>query len=326
MAFIHRRRPWQIRGLKETAQADFEAWSQIDRRTMLQSLVAGGAAVAMDAVVGLGASAMVAQDKKGEAGSEYFPAKRNESFKLDRPITDELAAARYNNFYEFSESKRVAPLVKLWDISGWKLEVSGLVEKPTTFDMDDLARKFPYEERLYRFRCVETWAMAVPWTGFALRKLLEYVEPQASANFVKFVSFDHKKAKGTRRGRPGEPWPYTEAVTIDEARNDLAFIVTGIYGHALPKQHGAPVRVALPWKYGFKGAKSIVRIELVAARPATFWPILVPSEYDFIANVDPTVPHPRWSQATEWDIGTKVRRPTLPFNGYGELVASLYYR
>jgi sulfoxide reductase catalytic subunit YedY len=267
------------------------------------------------------------QEKRKESkeeGSQYFPAKRNEAFKLDRPLTTEQAAARYNNFYEFSEGKRVAPLVKNWDISGWKVEVTGLVDKPATFDMDELGKMFSYEERLYRFRCVETWAMAVPWTGFPLRLLLNHVKPQSSAQFVKFVSFDHKKAKGTRAGRRGEPWPYTEGLTVAEAANDLAFVVTGIYGHPLPKQHGAPIRMALPWKYGFKGGKSLVRIELVATRPPTFWNSINASEYDFIANVDPRVPHPRWSQAMEWDVGTKERRPTLPFNGYGDFVGSMY--
>jgi sulfoxide reductase catalytic subunit YedY len=325
MASVHRRRRWQLPGLQETPQSDFEAWSRIDRRAMLQAALAGGAAMATNGLMGIDALAGAVQKKK-EQTFEHFPAKRNEKYKLDRPLTDEVAASRYNNFYEFTETKRVAGLVKDWDISGWKLEVTGLVDNPTTFDMAELAKAFPYEERLYRFRCVETWAMAVPWTGFEVKKILDYVKPRAGANFVKFVSFDHKKARGTRRGKSYEPWPYTEAVTLAEAQNELAFIATGIYGHPLPKQHGAPVRVVLPWKYGFKGAKSIVRIELVSTMPATFWPTIIPAEYDFLANVNPLMPHPRWSQATEWDIGTKARRPTLPFNGYGDLVAGLYSR
>ena len=325
MAFIRRRRPWQSADLRETPEAQFNEWSQLSRRGMLQALLAGGAAaIGVRLVGGADALAFVQSKKKKEAGSEFFPAKRNEEFKLDRPLTDEMAAARYNNFYEFSKEKRVAGLVKDWDIGGWKLEVSGLVEKPTTFDMDELGKQFPYEERLYRHRCVETWAMAVPWTGFPIKKLLDHVRPRASAKFVKFVSFDHTKVKGTRRGTKTEPFPYTEGLTIAEAANDVAMIVTGIYGHPLPKQHGAPVRMVVPWKYGFKSAKSLVKIELVATRPVTFWPAAIPAEYDFLANVDPTTPHPRWSQATEWDIGTKARRPTLPFNGYGEWVASLY--
>ena len=325
MASIHRRRPWQSRDLEETSEARFEEWSRLSRRGMLHSMLVGGAAIGLGLSGRVETAVAFAQDKKKkEAGSENFPAKRNEQFKMDRPLTDELAAARYNNFYEFSKEKRVGGLVKDWDISGWKLEIPGLVENPATFDMDELAKKFPYEERLYRHRCVEAWAMAVPWTGFALKKLLDYVKPKSSAKFVKFVSFDHKKAKGARRSTPGEPFPYTEGLTIAEAANDLTMIVTGIYGHSLPKQHGAPVRMVVPWKYGFKSAKSLVKIELLATRPATFWPAIIPAEYDFTANVDPTTPHPRWSQATEWDIGTKVRKPTLQYNGYGEWVASLY--
>jgi sulfoxide reductase catalytic subunit YedY len=292
---------------------------------MLQAMLAGGAAaIGAGLAGGTAARALAQSKKKSESNSPYFPAKRNEEFKLDRPLTDEMAAARYNNFYEFSTGKRIAALVKDWDTSGWKLEVTGLVEKTATFDMDELAKQFPYEERLYRHRCVETWAMAVPWTGFPIRKLLEHVKPLAAAKFVKFVSFDHSKVRGTRRGTKSEPFPYTEGLTIAEAANDLAMIVTGIYGKPLRKEHGAPVRMVVPWKYGFKSAKSLVKIELVAARPITFWPAIIPTEYDFIANVDPSVHHPRWSQATEWDIGTKKRVPTLPFNGYGEWVASLY--
>ena len=291
---------------------------------MLQAMLAGGAAIGAGLVGAADAVAFAQSKKKIEAGLEFFPAKRNEEFKLDRPLTDEMAAARYNNFYEFSTGKRVSGLGKAWDIGDWKLEVSGLVEKPATFDMNELGKQFPYEERLYRHRCVETWYMAVPWTGFPIKTLLNHVKPLAAAKFVKFVSFDHKKVKGTRPGTKSEPFPYTEGLTIAEAANDLAMIVTGIYGKPLPKQHGAPVRMVVPWKYGFKSAKSLVKIELVASRPVTFWPAIIPSGYDFLTNVDPTTPHPRWSQATEWDIGTKARRPTLPYNGYGEWVASLY--
>jgi sulfoxide reductase catalytic subunit YedY len=325
MAIIHRRRPWQSSELKETPEHRFNEWSQLSRRGMLQAMLAGGAAaVGTGLADGADALAFAQSKKKKETGSPYFPARRNEEFKLDRPLTDEQAAARYNNFYEFSTGKRIAALVKDWDINGWKLEVTGLVEKPATCDMDELGKQFPNEYRLYRHRCVEAWAMAVPWTGFPIKKLLNHVKPLAAAKFVKFVSFDHYKAKGSRRNTKSEPFPYTEGLTIAEAANDVAMIVTGIYGKPLPKQHGAPVRMVVPWKYGFKSAKSLVKIELVATRPVTFWPAAIPTEYDFLANVDPTTPHPRWSQTTEWDIGTKKRVPTLPYNGYGEWVAGLY--
>jgi sulfoxide reductase catalytic subunit YedY len=327
MPIIHRRPSWQLPGLRETPPDVLEQWTKVNRRGLLRSLVAGGAAAALglSGEAAHAAAALFQDKKKADSGSPFFPAERNAEFRVDeRPLTDELAASRFNNFYEFSTGKRVASLVKDWDISGWKLDVAGLVNEPTTFDMDELGKAFAYEERLYRFRCVETWAMTVPWTGFPLKKLMDRVKPQAGAKFVKFVSFDHKKAKGTRRATASEPWPYVEALTIEEASNDLAMIVTGIYGHPLPKQHGAPVRLIVPWKYGFKSGKSLARIEFVSSRPATFWPTIIPAEYDFLANVNPAKPHPRWSQATEWDVGTKARRQTLPFNGYGDLVASLY--
>ncbi len=326
MASIHRRQPWQSRDLNETPEDRFIAWSQLNRRDAMRVLAAQGLVAA--GLAGLPselAAGIQADPKNGkEPGSEFFPAKRNEQFKLGRPITDEKAAAAYNNFYEFSTGKRVAALVKDWQIGDWKLEVAGMVEKPATFSMDDLGRKFPYEERLYRHRCVETWSMAVPWAGFPLHKLMEQVKPLASARFVKFVSFDHTKVKSARRGTRAEPFPYTEGMTISEAANELTMIVTGIYGKPLPKQHGAPVRLVIPWKYGFKSAKSLVRIEFLATRPPTFWNSYAPQEYSFEANVDPTISHPRWPQTMEWDIGNKARRPTLPFNGYGEWVASLY--
>jgi sulfoxide reductase catalytic subunit YedY len=330
MPFIHRRPSWLIRGIKETSESAFDEWYRCDRRQWLRTIaglgLGAGLAACDEPALGSISNRQSRKKKDASSGSDskYFPAKRNEAFALDRPITDEGAAARYNNFYEFSEGKRIYPLVKHWDISDWHLEVTGLVDNPVKFDMDELAQSFPYEERLYRFRCVETWAMAVPWTGFPLKALLDYVQPQSSARFVKFVSFDHKKAKGTRAGRRGEPWPYVEALTIPEASNDLAFVVTGIYGHELPKQHGAPIRMAIPWKYGFKGGKSLVRIELIDHIPATFWPTINSNEYDFLANVDPRIPHPRWSQASEWDVGTRRRSPTLIYNGYANLVASLY--
>ncbi len=327
MPFFRRRKPWEQPGLQETPEPRVNEWAALSRRGWM-ALAAGGIAAAGGAAVWwrFGPEEAAAEEKSNKTAprSAFFPAKRNEEFELDRPLTDEAAAARYNNFYEFSTGKRVTPYVKEWDPSDWKIEVAGLVERPATFTMDELGRRFPYEERLYRHRCVETWAMAVPWTGFPLRKLIEHVKPLASAKFVKFVSLDHTKVKGARRTSKSEPFPYTEGLSIAEAANELTLLATGIFGHALPKQHGTPVRLVVPWKYGFKGAKSLVRIEFVERRPATFWTTLGPEEYDFVANVNPKVPHPRWSQATEWDVGTRERRPTLPFNGYGELVAKLY--
>jgi sulfoxide reductase catalytic subunit YedY len=186
-----------------------------------------------------------------------------------------------------------------------------------------VVRAFPLEERLYRHRCVEAWAMAVPWTGFPLAALLKQAEPQPGARYVRFESFD-RPAETSRQSGRSDPWPYTEGLTLAEATNELAFIATGMYGHALLKQHGAPVRLVVPWKYGFKSAKSIVRIELTAEKPATFWNTVSPHEYGFEANVDPAVPHPRWSQAAERMLGTREVRETQRFNGYGEWVGNLY--
>ncbi|HBI43268.1 MAG TPA: protein-methionine-sulfoxide reductase catalytic subunit MsrP [Planctomycetales bacterium] len=258
--------------------------------------------------------------------TDLFPAVGNPSFlDLDRPLSAEASAARYCNFYEFSTTKQVWRWIAPFHPVPWTLEVSGLVAKPRTFDLDDLLHTFAsdLEERAYRHRCVEAWAMAVPWTGFPLSALLRRVEPLPSARFVRFTTFD-RPSEASRQANRSEPWPYTEGLTLAEAGNELAFLAVGMYGHPLLKQHGAPVRLVVPWKYGFKSAKSLARIELTASRPATFWNTLGPNEYDFTANVNPAVPHPRWSQASERMLGTDERRPTQPYNGYGEWVARLY--
>jgi methionine sulfoxide reductase catalytic subunit len=263
---------------------------------------------------------------KDGAPNDLFPVGRNPSFlETDRPLTGEASAARYCNFYEFSTTKQVWRWIAPFHPVPWTLEVSGLVAKPRTFDLDDLSHTFAsvMEERAYRHRCVEAWAMAVPWTGFPLSALLSRVEPLPGARFVRFTTFDRPTEAGRQADR-SEPWPYTEGLTLAEASNELAFLAVGMYGHPLLKQHGAPVRLVVPWKYGFKSAKSLVRIELVASRPATFWNTLAPHEYDFTANVNPAIPHPRWSQASERMLGADERRPTQLYNGYGEWVAKLY--
>jgi len=258
----------------------------------------------------------------GTAG-DLYPARRNERFAIDRELTAETAAARYCNFYEFSGFKFVWRLVDSFRPLPWTLEVTGLVGKPRTYDLDDLIRTFPLEERVYRHRCVERWAMAIPWTGVPLAALLRQAEPLPDAKFVRFTSFDRPKEASQQSDR-SMPWPYTEGLTLAEATNELTFLATGMYGHPLLKQHGAPIRLVVPWKYGFKSAKSIVRIELTDRQPATFWNTLVPHEYDFSANVDPAAPHPRWSQEQDYMLGTGEVRPTQPYNGYGPWVASLY--
>ena len=255
--------------------------------------------------------------------ADLYPAKRNEKFTLDRPITDEKINAHYNNFYEFNSSKEVADQAQKLPIRPWTVKIDGLVEKPIEIGVDDLIRKLTVEERTYRHRCVETWSMAIAWTGFPLRKLVDMAKPLGSAKYLKMETFlDPKVAPGQRQS--WYPWPYVEGLSMAEATNDLAFIATGAYGHPMAKQHGAPLRLAVPWKYGFKSVKSIVRFSFVEQRPKGMWEALQAAEYGFWANVNPEVPHPRWSQATEEVIGTGERKPTLLFNGYGEFVANIY--
>jgi sulfoxide reductase catalytic subunit YedY len=254
-----------------------------------------------------------------------YPAPRNARFALDRPLTDEHAAASYTNFYEFrNEKELVASRAAELTLRPWSIEVTGLVDGPFRIDVDDLLRKLPSEERLYRHRCVEAWAMAVPWTGIPMRAVVDRCRPRSAARFVRFVSFHRPDEAIGQRTDLWYPWPYYEGLSLAEATNELTLLATGIYGKPLPPQHGAPVRVVVPWKYGYKSIKSIERIEFVDAQPKTFWSDMEPTEYDFRSNVDPTVPHPRWSQATERMLGTNERRPTLPYNGYGEWVAALY--
>jgi len=258
------------------------------------------------------------------ATASLYPAKRNEHFTLDRPLTDEAVAAHYNNFYEFSPNKQqVSRLVNPFQTRPWQVEVRGLVKKPQTFDIDDLVRRMPVEERLYRHRCVEAWSMAVPWTGFPIKAFVNLAEPLGSAKYMRMVTFNNPdQAMGMNDDT--YPWPYFEGLTMAEATSDLALFVTGVYGHELTKQHGAPIRLVTPWKYGYKSIKSIVLVEFTDRQPPTFWSTLVPHEYEFWANVNPAVPHPRWSQESERLIGTSERRQTLPYNGYGEFVADLY--
>ena len=258
-----------------------------------------------------------------KASHDLYPAKRNPAFEYGRDETPQQAAAIYTNFYEFSTSKQTYLYVEDFKPTPWEVTVDGLCAKPTTFDLDDLHTKFELEERAYRHRCVETWAMCVPWTGFPLAKLIEMVEPTAEAKFVKFETFDRPTEAPTMADK-SFPWPYIEGLTIAEATNELAFLATGIYAEPLPKQHGAPVRLVLPWKYGFKSIKSVVRITLTGKQPSTFWNTVNAREYAFEANVEPEVSHPRWSQSSEWMLGTRERHPTVKFNGYGDYVAKLY--
>jgi len=246
------------------------------------------------------------------------------SDELGDALTSFEAVTNYNNYYEFTTNKeRVASLAADFRVRPWTIEVGGLVHKPTTFAIDDLLADFPQEERIYRLRCVEAWSMVIPWMGFELGRLLERVEPMGSAAYVGFTTLlDPEQMPG--QGNPLYPWPYTEGLRLDEAMHSLTLLAAGLYGQALLPQNGAPLRLVVPWKYGFKSIKSIVRIDLLEEPPATLWNAIAPHEYGFFANVNPEVDHPRWSQASERRIGETGRRETLPFNGYTEQVAGLY--
>ncbi len=253
----------------------------------------------------------------------YKDIVRNEKYTLDRPITPEKLNLTYNNFYEFGSHKQIHEAAQALKIRPWEIVIDGEVEKPMTLDFDDLAKKMPLEERLYRHRCVEAWSMTVPWSGFELSKLIELAKLTSDAKYMRFETFEDKSMA------PGQkqfwyPWPYVEGITIEEAVNEMAFMVTGAYGKPVPKQMGAPLRLALPWKYGFKHIKSIKKISFTKERPVSFWEELGPKEYGFWANVNPEVAHSRWTQATERDLETGQRIPTKLFNGYGEQVAHLY--
>jgi len=243
--------------------------------------------------------------------------------ELGDTLTPYDTITHYNNFYEFSFDKEdVAERAQNFKTSPWTVQVGGLVNKPRTFGLEDLL-KFEQEERIYRLRCVEAWSMVIPWIGFPLAKLLAQVEPSSKAKYVRFETLlDPQQMPGQRDGF--FKWPYAEGLRLDEAMHPLTILATGLYGKPLPPQDGAPIRLVVPWKYGFKSIKSIVKIDLVEEMPISFWMASAPNEYGFYANVNPDVSHPRWSQATERRIGELSRRKTLLFNGYGDQVASLY--
>src|SRR3954464_1880911 len=281
---ILRRKGWELPESEATPERFF-----FDRRAILGGTAALGGGLLAN-TLGLASAQAEADPAAG-----LFPAKRNETFKLDRDITPEEVNANYNNFYEFGSTKRIASAAEALKTRPWTIKIDGLVEKPQEVGIDDLLKKMPIEERLYRHRCVEAWGMAIPWTGFPLTKLVEFAKPLSSAKYLVMHTFlDSSVASGQRQ--TWYPWPYTEGLTIAEATNALAFVATGAYGKPMPKQHGAPLRLAVPWKYGFKSIKSINHFTFSDQRPKSFWEALQASEYGFWANVNPEVPHPRWSQ------------------------------
>lgn len=312
--FIKIRRGWELPESAATPEALFR-----DRRRLIAGLAAGPILAAAAPLIG--ARPGWAADADPSAG--LYPMKRNPRYVLDRDLTPEELPTTYNNFYEFGSSKDVVEAAQALPIRPWSVVIDGMVEQEQTIAIDDLLAKMPLEERLYRHRCVEAWSMAVPWSGFPLKALVELARPLGSATYLRMETFqDPDIAPGQRA--VWYPWPYIEGLTMAEATNELAFLVTGIYGKPLPAQNGAPLRLAVPWKYGFKSAKSIVRFSFTDERPVGFWEELQASEYGFWANVNPEVPHPRWSQASERVLGTNEQVPTQLFNGYGEFVADLY--
>lgn len=249
--------------------------------------------------------------------------KLNKKYFLPLPYTSEKLATTYTNFYEFGSSKNIWRRASKLKIDNWSIKIDGLVKKKKTFDIDKLKKLIGLEERIYRFRCVEGWAMVVPWLGFPVNKILEIVDPDKDANYIRFETFyDPKIAPGQKQS--WYPWPYVEGISIEEAKNDLAFFATGMYGKDIPNQNGAPLRLVLPWKYGFKSIKSIVKITFTKEKPIGLWEKLAPKEYGFWANVNPNIPHPRWSQSKEQLLGTNEFQKTKIYNGYEENVSYLY--
>src|SRR5216684_3474012 len=311
---IRKKRGWELPERMATSEAVFN-----DRRRLLKGLAAGPI-FATGLAAGLGTRAFAADT---DPSAELYPAKRNDKYALDRPLTDEKYPTTYNNFYEFGTDKSIWRDAQALKLRPWTVKIDGMVEKPLTLDFDDLLKKVSLEERLYRHRCVEGWSFSVPWSGFPLAALVDLARPLGSAKYVRIETF-MDPATAPEQRKFFYPWPYVEGLTMAEARNELAFLVTGMYGKPVPKQDGAPLRLAVPWKYGFKSVKSIVRFEFTEKRPVSYWEQLQSGEYGFWANVNPEVPHPRWSQASERVLGTDERRPTLKWNGYGEFVADMY--
>ena len=281
----------------------------LNRRAFMGAVAAGPAVAAASAI--LSPTAALAQEDDPTA--DLYPVPRNERYRVERELTDEEVATTYNNFYEFGSHKEIWRAAQDLPIRPWTVTFDGMVEEEQTVDIDTLIRAMPLEERVYRHRCVEAWAMTVPWSGFEMSHMVDFARPLSSARYI---------PSGQRQF--WYPWPYIEGVTMAEAMNELSFMVTGLYGRPVPRQNGAPLRLVLPWKYGFKSIKSVVRFTFTDERPVSFWEELQASEYGFWANVNPEVPHPRWSQATERLIGSNERVPTRIFNGYGEYVAHLY--
>ncbi len=301
---IMRRRGWEIPEHKVTPEAVV-----MGRR----GLLGGAIALAAGPVLADSPPAM----RLGAVGSV------NDKYRPGRALTAEKAAETYNNYYEIDESKDLWQAAQKVQTDPWSIQIGGMVSKPRTIALEDLFKQVGFEERIYRHRCVEAWAMTVPWTGFPLRQLMKICDPLASAKYLVVQTAEQPKNM-PGLDSPTYPWPYIEGLAIDEAANDLAFVSSGLFGKPLPKQNGGPIRLTVPWKYGFKSAKALAKISFTDKQPVNFWQAIAPTEYGFWANVNPGVPHPRWSQAQERLIGTSEIVPTVIYNGYGDFVTSLY--
>ena len=334
---IRKRRGWELPDSAATPESAY-----MRRREFVKAIAAGpillsGASLLSgcdDPEAASGENGAIATANAAETTPEadpsagLYPVPRNETYMLDRPVSPESFVTTYNNFYEFGSHKEISAAAQALPLRPWTVRLDGLVEEERTVDIDTLLGLMPLEERLYRHRCVEAWSMVVPWSGFALKALVDFARPLGSAKYVRMETFHDPDVAGGQKAS-WYPWPYIEGLTIAEATNELAFIATGLYGKPIPKQNGAPLRLAVPWKYGFKSTKSIVRFSFTEQRPKTFWSDIAASEYGFWANVNPKVSHPRWSQAEERFMagGTENRweqRPTQLFNGYAEFVTDLY--
>jgi len=314
---IHRRRGWSLPESRATSEGLF-------RRRRLLRVAAGLGTIAL---AGSSAAVWFKHDdsaaRDDDPSAHRYPVARNESFGTPAPLTPVRHVTTYNNFYEFGHDKKIWRAARALPLRPWTITVGGLVERPFEIAIDELLGRVALEERVYRHRCVEGWSMIVPWSGFPLRALAEMSRPLAGAKYLVMRAL-HKPELLRGQHDFNHAWPYTEALAIDEATHELAFVATGLYGAPLPKPNGAPLRLVLPWKYGFKSIKSVVAFEFAESRPRTFWQTLQPNEYGFWANVNPAVDHPRWSQATEKPLGASERIPTRLYNGYGEWVAGLY--
>lgn len=314
-----RTRPWDLPASATTPERHLQ-----ERRALLRAMGFGALGATLSGGSALAQAATSSTPPQTAIPAAPYPARRHSKFVLDRELTGEALAAHHNIFDEYASTKEgVAAAAAGLRTSPWKIHVGGVVKEQRTFEVAELVQRLGLEERLYRHRCVEAWAMAVPWTGFPLARLLALCDRlDGRGKFVRFVSAARPdEMPGWYASR--RVFPYYEALTFEEATHELAFVATGIYGHPLPPQHGAPIRLVLPWKYGFKSAKSIVAIQFTDERPSTFWNTLSPNKYSWTANVDPAETIP-WSQSHETMLGSEEKRPTLPFNGYGESVAKLY--